>query len=125
MKDSEKLYANLIDIIKLFSNRPHHLAKYLIENESFTSDFINKILDIDIDKLGNSMDISVYFTDISQMTDYFNYFSDIEFENEKSIVKITEDLNDKLDRYIKEERYEDAIRIRDYMNKNRINRKEK
>jgi protein-arginine kinase activator protein McsA len=56
------------------------------------------------------------------MNDFFNSLTD-EFENKsKSVNKMTKELNEKLDQCLKEEKYEDAIRIRDYMNKHNIKR---
>jgi len=126
-KDNEHLYKNLISILKLFKNRPHHLAKYLIENEAFNSNFIMKLIDSyklnEINKEESKTFVkSVYFIDISQMKDYFNSFTDEIKTKSKSPSIITKELNEKLDKFIKEEKYEDAIRIRDYMNKNNIER---
>ena len=39
-QNNEQLYRNLIAILKLFKNRPYHLAKYLIENDAFTDKFL-------------------------------------------------------------------------------------
>ena len=36
---------NLINFLKLFKNRPYHLAKYLIDNSALTKDFYNKIIE--------------------------------------------------------------------------------
>jgi protein-arginine kinase activator protein McsA len=56
------------------------------------------------------------------MTDYFNSFTNEIKSKSKSIKTITKELNDKLDQCLNEEKYEDAIRIRDYMVKNNIER---
>jgi hypothetical protein len=42
-----RLYKNLIYILKLFKNRPYHLAEYLIENEAFNERFLKKLLESD------------------------------------------------------------------------------
>jgi hypothetical protein len=126
-QNNEQLYRNLISILKLFKNRPYHLAKYLIENDAFNDRFIKKLLESDkLNELGEeetkSLVKAVYFIDISHMTDYFNSFTDEIQSKSKSIKSITKELNDKLDQCLKEEKYEDAIRIRDYMVKNNIQR---
>ena len=40
---NDDLYNNLVTLLKMFKNRPHHLAKYFIENSSLDKDFIRKI----------------------------------------------------------------------------------
>jgi hypothetical protein len=124
---NEQLYRNLIAVLKLFKNRPYHLAKYLIENDAFNDKFVKKL--IESDKLneigqeeGKALVKAVYFIDITHMTDYFNSFTNEIKTKSKSIKTITKELNDKLDQCLKEEKYEDAIRIRDYMIKNNIER---
>lgn len=127
-KKDEQLYKNLLTILKLFKNRPYHLAKYLIENEAFNENFINKLLQSeklnDISKEENkSLVKAIYFIDISQMTDYFNSLTEeTNISKKKSKRSITIELNSKLDQCVREERYEDAIRIRDYMTKHNIKR---
>jgi hypothetical protein len=123
----EKLYKNLITLIKLFSGRPLHLAKYLIENEALDKDFIQKI--INNAKLSDMNDTdatalskAIYFVDISHMKDYYNSLLD-DVSKVESKRDVSKELNEKLDKFIREERYEDAIRIRDFMSKNNIDRK--
>jgi len=127
MDQNEKIYQNLIIILKLFKNRPYHLAKYLIDNEAFTEDFksrlekSDKLNDLSSSELKSSIK-TLYFVDISQMTEYFNSLTDEKSNTKKSKEVITKELNEKLDQCLKEEKYEDAIRIRDYMAKNNIPR---
>lgn len=127
-KFDPKLYKNLISLMKMFEDRPYHLVKYLMENGAFTdqfkssvskNNFLDKVKEDEEDYLASRQ---IYFVDISQMNDFFNsLFSDIEWTRD-STPNLTKDLNTKLDNYIREERYEDAIRIRDYMNKMGIKR---
>ena len=122
MSNNEKIFKNLITILKLFQNRPYHLAKYLIESEAFSEEFLEKIKNSDkLNKMNEEIDYSsiqaVYFIDISHMKDFFNSLTDNVYEDKKD--DFTE-LNFKLNKCIKEERYEDAARIRDYMQKNNI-----
>lgn len=127
MENNEKIYQNLIIILKLFKNRPYHLAKYLIDNNAFTDEFkvklekSDKLGELSKDELKSSIK-TLYFVDISQMTDYFNSLTDEKADSKKSKDVITKELNEKLDQCLKEEKYEDAIRIRDYMTKNNIPR---
>ena len=41
--ENEELYRSLVIMLKMFKNRPYHLAKYLVENSALTEDFIKKL----------------------------------------------------------------------------------
>jgi hypothetical protein len=77
MEKNEELYKNLVSLLKLFKNRPYHLAKYLIDNSAFNKTFVNKVLkseklnEFSEDKI-ESINTSVYFVNISQMEDFYN-----------------------------------------------------
>jgi excinuclease UvrABC helicase subunit UvrB len=121
--EEDEFRRNLVNFLKLFKDRPYHLANYLIDNYAISSSFINKILNSD--KLKNFKEQSdTYFYDIAEMEDFFNSFIDIKElkTNKKNIEKITKDVNDKMNNFIKEEKFEDAVQLRDYMIKNRIKR---
>jgi len=132
--ENEDIYKNLVLLLKMFKNRPYHLAKYLVENSALTDDFINKIKNSD--KLKEISDeekneqkflpapVPVYFVDISQMENFYNSLTDDikSLSKEKGIEQITKELNEKLNNCIKSEKYEDAARIRDYMDRNGIKR---
>jgi hypothetical protein len=127
MSNNDKIYKNLITILKLFQNRPYHLAKYLIENESLSQEFMEKVKNSEkLNKINegetDSFIKAIHFIDISHMKDFFDSLTDDgnSIDDQRDIVS---NLNKKLDRFIKEEKYEDAIRIRDYMIKNNIDRK--
>lgn len=133
--ENEELYRSLVIMLKMFKNRPYHLAKYLVENSALTEDFIKKIKNSDKLKEMNEDDksseqkllpvpVPVYFVDISQMENFYNSFIDDikQLSKEKSIEEITKDLNKKLDSLIKKEKYEEAARVRDYMMRNNIER---
>lgn len=110
---SEDIYKKLVVFLKLFNNRPHHLAKFLLESDALTLEFINVV------KGFNEMTYEEKFNNITEINDYFNRF--LTQENSKSREeKMEQDLNIKLDFLISEERYEDAARVRDYMIKNKI-----
>lgn len=112
MKD-DKIYKRLLNLIKLFKNRPYHLTKYLIENNALSSDFTQKLLNnksLDDVKL-----LPPHFDNVNEMNNYFNSLL-LDFDPEKeSLEQLTLKLNAKLDQLLKEELYEDAIRVRDYM----------
>ena len=124
--EHDKIYQNLITVLKLFQNRPYHLAKYLIETDAFTEEFLTKIKNSDkLNNLNKEDDgtslKAIYFLDVSHMKDFFNSLTDDVYDKKlKNKRDVVEELNTKLERCIKEERYEDAIRIRDYMQKNGI-----
>lgn len=112
---NEEFQNNLINFLKLFKNRPYHLAKYLIDNSALTKDFHNKIAKSD--KLENNK----YFSDITEMNEFYNSILDVK-KSKKSIEEITKQSNDKMDELIKSEKFEEAAKLRDYMNKNKIKR---
>jgi excinuclease UvrABC helicase subunit UvrB len=132
--ENEDIYKNLVLLLKMFKNRPYHLAKYLVDNSALTDDFIKKIRNSD--KLKEISDeekneqkflpapVPVYFVDISQMENFYNSLTDDikSLSKEKGIEQITKELNEKLNNCIKSEKYEDAARIRDYMDRNGIKR---
>ena len=127
MENNDELSKNLALFLKMFKNRPYHLAKYLIDNSALSSDFINKIIKSHKLKEINEKDepkTQIYFNDISKMEEFYTTFL-IEIDQsggEKSIKQLTSELNTKLNDYIKSEKYEDAARIRDYMTRNGIKR---
>lgn len=131
MNDKDKLYRNLTILLKIFRNRPNHLAKYLMENESFKEDFIKKILNSDkLNKL-NQDSTQDFFMDTFE-EDYFSSFEEmdafyldlLEKSSTKDNLKIEEEFNQKLRNHLQKEEYELAAKIRDYMIRNKINIKE-
>ena len=129
MDNNEELHKNLVSLLKLFKNRPYHLAKYLIDNSAFNKTFVNKVLkseklnEFSEDKI-EIINTSVYFVNISQMEDFYNSLLDEmkDISKTKSSEEIASELNGRLNDLIKNEKYEEAAKIRDYMNKNGIKR---
>lgn len=123
--ENEDLYRSLVILLKMFKSRPYHLAKYLVENSALTKEFIEKIKNSDklkeISEDEKNEKVDIYFSDISQMENFFTSLVD-ESSNGSRIEDLTKELNEKLNKCIKQEKYEDAARIRDYMIRNRINR---
>ncbi len=130
MDENEELYKSLVILLKMFKNRPYHLAKYLTENSALNKDFIKKLLSSDkikelTDDENDKPSVApVYFVNISEMDKFYNAFVDDikQISKEKSLEELTNDLNEKLDNCIRGEKYEDATRIRDYMVRNGIKR---
>lgn len=123
--ENEDLYRNLVILLKMFKNRPYHLAKYLIENSALTNEFIKKVSENSkLSEEENKSKQPIYFLDIGKMNDYYSSFTDeIKLlESGKSLFEIEMELNEKLNKFLLEEKYEDAARLRDYMAKNKIKR---
>ena len=114
-------YKNLSKFLKFFINRPNHLARYLIDNDALNKEFLNKISSLDNSEMDESKLISVYFLDINQMNNFFKKLIEKNDSN-YSDSNLIEELEKELQNCLFEERYEDAIRIRDYL-KNIKNKK--
>jgi hypothetical protein len=121
--ENEDLYKNFVTLLKLFKNRPYHLAKYLIQNGAIKEEFLSKI--INSDRLRNLKEDEFnekIFMDINQMNEFFNSLT-IEVKKLsmfKTDDEIKIDLNNKLSELLKEEKYEEAAILRDYMFNNGI-----
>lgn len=119
---------NLITFLRLFQNRPHHLAKYFLENDCLNEEFKNHLENSKkLSQLTEDFQFSnippVYFLNFKEMIKFFDSISkEINFDDIDDEV-IVNQLNSKLDELIKQEKYEEAIRIRDYMVRNNIKRK--
>lgn len=126
--ENEDLYIALTIFLKLFKNRPNHLAKFLLDNNVLTEDIIKKLKNSDKLKKMRSEDIeeinNMNFKDISQMDNFYNSFIDDinQLYYNKNIEEITKELNDKLDKLVTEEEYIKAAKLRDYMKRNKIKR---
>ena len=125
--ENEYLYRNLVILLKIFKNRPFHLAKYLIENSALNDDFLSKLSNSEKLKEFSEDDelkSKNLFLDINQMNDYYNSLTDDikKIGVAKTPEEIAQALNQKLESLILEENYEDAARLRDYMFRNNIKR---
>jgi hypothetical protein len=122
MEENDKLYKNLIKLLKMFKNRPHHLAKFLINNSAFSKNFSKNL--VNNKKINNlneeEIEINKFFTSIDEMEDFYNSFID-EMDG-KSKEDIEMEINKKLDNLLKYEKFEEATKIRDYMKRNNIKR---
>lgn len=121
MENDENFYNNLVTLLKLFKNRPYHLSKYLMDNSALSSNFIRKLsnnnsLEKIEEKLSSDDNIDFYISDISKMDDFYKSFLNDNIDKKE----LKKELNDKLFILIKEERYEEAAELRDYIKKNNI-----
>jgi hypothetical protein len=121
--ENEDLYRNFVTLLKLFKNRPYHLAKYLIQNGAIKEEFLSKI--VNSDRLRNLKEDEFnekIFMDINQMNEFFNSLTaevkKLSMFKTEDEIKI--DLNNKLAELLKEEKYEEAAILRDYMFNNGI-----
>jgi len=112
-----KDYKNLVKFLKFFINRPNHLAKFLIDNNVLDKEFIKKLPNLNSSSMSESEVQKIYFTSFDQMNNYFSKLveKNNNISNEETLI---EELQTELEKCIFEERYEDAIRIRDYLKKN-------
>ena len=114
---------NLLTLLKLFKNRPYHLAKFLLENNAIRSDFLKKIEKNSKLSEANASDIGddhFYFTNISEMKAYYaSLIEDLEAEGPDR-EKIKSDLEELIKRAVEIEDYEEAARIRDFMFLNKL-----
>jgi cysteinyl-tRNA synthetase len=113
---------NLVNLFKLFKNRPHHLTRFLLDQDALKDNFLKKINNNS--KLSNldSADINEYFNSIDDMKDHYSlYINDVEIsKRKKTKEELIEELNLKIKESIELENYEEAARIRDYMIRNNL-----
>lgn len=118
--ENENFHKNLISLLKVFKNRPYHLSKYLIDNNAFNKDFIQKIQNSSKLSEINEME-NKYFSSISQMEDFYSSLLEEGVVSAKKTKKeLTIELNNKLAQLIIDEKYEEAAALRDYMLKKGI-----
>ena len=117
-----KFELNLVILLKLFNERPNHLAKYLIKNNALTEEF--KFLVLNSDKLDNIKPINeqLDFSDFNEMYSYFDkLIENNDLSNKLNLDPLSPiELNDRLSKLLEEEMFEDAAKLRDYMEKNNI-----
>jgi len=121
--ENEDLYRNFVTLLKLFKNRPYHLAKYLIQNGAVKEEFLSKI--VNSDRLRNLKEDDFndkIFMDINQMNDFFNSLTTEvkKLSMFRTDDEIEQDLNKKLADLLNDEKYEEAAILRDYMFSNGI-----
>lgn len=115
-------YENLLKLLKLFKNRPYHLTKYLIDNSALNEDFIEKLKESEISEISEK---ELNFNSIEEMENFYVSLIDIKNLEQKDSNEIKIELNEKLEEAIRLENYEEAARIRDYMNIKNIKRNKK
>jgi hypothetical protein len=106
---------NLTKFLSFFINRPNHLAKYLIDNDALKREFISKLQKESDYKLLEGKLKMTYFENLDHMNEFFKKLIDSNVKLEDSEKNLIEKLEKELQLSILEERYEDSIRIRDYL----------
>jgi hypothetical protein len=121
---SKRTQKKLSNFLTFFINRPNHLAKYLMDNDALSKEFLSRITSVDLPEINESKMIDVYFLDINQMNIFFKNLLNKEKYPDSNNEDLIQELEKELQKSISEERYEDAIRIRDYLkniNKRNLN----
>lgn len=114
----DEKYNKLAFLISLFKDKPHFLAKYLIDNSAINENFTDRLIKNEkLNKIYNGeIEINSTFNTITKMEEYYNSL----IEEDKDKQELTIELNNKLSKYIKSEKFEAAAKLRDYMNRNNI-----
>lgn len=114
-------FKSLLNLLKLFKNRPHHLAKYLIDNNALNEEFISDLLSSGLEN-DDVISDDLNFKTIDEMEDFYLklMYYEIHDDEKKSLRKIEQDLNKKLQQLLAEDKYEDAATLRDYMKRKKI-----
>lgn len=122
MNKSDK--ENLITLLKIFKNRPYHLAKYLIDNFAFNDVFLDKIRNSQkLSQLSDKFQHEPEFRTIADMEEFYNSLIEEELNMKVDIEKLTQECNSKLEKLVNSEKYEEAAILRDFMKKNGIKKK--
>lgn len=127
MSKGGDIYKNLVTLLKLFKNRPYHLAKFLLDKDALDKKFSNdiekstKLLELDRKSEG----LNPNFSNITKMNDYFQNLLENNQQRLQTPAELERDLNAQLDRLIREEKYEEAACLRDYMMEKNLKRKSK
>jgi len=114
--DYNKFERNLVLLFKIFNDRPHHLAKFLIENNSMTPEFINLVLNSTNLNDANFDINKIDFNDFGEMNTFFKDLID----QKKGKSHLAKELNKQLFELVSKEMFEEAAELRDYMIKKNI-----
>lgn len=126
MNDKDDLYNRLVKILATFSSKPYILAKMLVEMDLLSSEMKNMLLnnknldtiepdDVDKYKFNNINDMNNYYLNI--ITGKYKLSNNDEIED---IESITKEYNRRLSLLVNEEKYEEAAKLKKYMDKHSI-----
>lgn len=107
---SDGFYFKVLNLLKMFNNRPHHLAKFIIDNNILSEDTIRKLNNNEF--LNKEIDFNfkpnIFFKNISEVEDYYdNIINNEKIDNDLKL----ESLKEKLDYFLSIEDYRKANEI--------------
>lgn len=125
-KNIDKVYNNLILLLKMFKNKPYQLGKYLMQNDALNEIFLEKLLH---SKKLNELDEKIrngnnpfpeeqkHFNNIYELkksqSDILR--PEVKMLENKDIKQLEQNLNKQLREAEEKEDFEKAATIRDYM----------
>jgi excinuclease UvrABC helicase subunit UvrB len=115
--------SNLINLFKLFKNRPNHLVRFLLDNDALNDKFLNRVKNnMNLSNDIQESDLNKSFDSIEDMKDHFSLFiNDVEISKKKKTKEeLIEELTLKIKDAVDNEDYEEAARVRDYMVRNNL-----
>ncbi len=120
MEDNKSILLDkLFNFFNMFGDKKHLMIKYMLDNNIFSEVFIESILN------NSNFNDSVDVPNFNRIEDIFPFYNTLldDFDNSGDTPEdISYNLNNKLDEYISKDMFEEAIRLRDYMKKNNIDR---
>lgn len=119
MDNKKILIDKLYNFFNMFGDKKYIMISYMLDHNVFTNDFINNILNNK--KFDNIIDVP-QFDKMENILPFYNTILDNFEDCGDTIEEITLNLNNKMDEYIYKDMFEEAIRLRDYMKKNKIER---
>lgn len=120
MEDNKSILLDkLFNFFNMFGDKKHLMIKYMLDNNIFSEVFIESILN------NSNFNDSVDVPNFNRIEDIFPFYNTLldDFDNSGDTPEdISYNLNNKLDEYISKDMFKEAIRLRDYMKKNNIDR---
>lgn len=109
---------NLLILFKIFKDRPHHLSRFLIENGAFNQSFLDRLnKNGKLSEIKNIEEIKKDFDNIDDMKEFYSSLINSQTPRKKTSSEITTEINTKISTAISNENYEEAARLRDFLNK--------
>ena len=99
---------NLIILLKIFKDRPHHLSRFLMENEAFNKSFLDKLnKNGKLSEIKNIEEIKKDFDNIDDIKYFYSSLISTSSPKRKSNDDIISNIIDKISTAIDNEDYED------------------
>ncbi len=117
--NNNELLDKIYNFINMFDDKKHLMIKYMLDNNIFSDSFLKIISNNH--SFNNIIELPI-FNNIEDIYPFYNTILD-DFDNSGDTMEdIIINLNEKLDDYINKDMFEEAIRLRDYMKRNNIER---